>query len=76
VPNGFQSTMLRPDFVRRVTPPTDTRQATTPDVPRSHFPIVAYWLFWVDRISGKDFIDFVPNAMAAMVCVSIHVDFN
>lgn len=37
-PNGFQSVMLRPDLVRRVTPPMWTIPKTRDDVPRSHLP--------------------------------------
>ena len=37
-PSGFQSVMLRPDLVRRVTPPIWTIPKTREDVPRSHLP--------------------------------------
>lgn len=40
-PSGFQSVMLRPDLVRRVTPPMCTMPKTREEVPRSHLPSIA-----------------------------------
>jgi len=37
-PRGFQSVMLRPDLVSRVTPPMCTMAKTREEVERSHLP--------------------------------------
>lgn len=52
-PNGFQSVILSPEWVRRVTPPTWTIPATNPDVPSIHFATGAYGLRAVLESAGN-----------------------
>ncbi|RNA18527.1 hypothetical protein BpHYR1_053825 [Brachionus plicatilis] len=63
---SFQSTIERPDSVKRVTPPRTTAPATIPEQPASHKPILR--LFAV--------VTFVFNATVVFFRCKILVTFS